>query len=673
MLENQLFKNNPEIKEFEFLEKAVQNQLLSLKAQNQGEFLFSFIYYPSSGYANDIIGYQFGIFGKWRYPIFGEYKDRRLDELFLYLKSLDLQSKSEETRLRILTELRKVYTDYYYSYTSEKKLKEILSELNSIKKRIQETYRKRLALKTDILEVETYISNLNYKIQEVQTEKNTQLAKLKQLTGLNELGSFTPAVFDIGNVYIPALEEILIASKSNRKDILLLNKGKEKLSEAVSHYSKYPEGWFNIHGIYTSENSPFSSQSYSGVAVSVDIRFPTFYLRAKRYIEKEKKLRLKSAEYRIKSRESRISTRIIEVYNILNRNTARAEYFRKRDQYYTESIDTLKSRIKTGLTDKTEGLIKIAFLLNEKANNLLLLSEAERSTYSAYFELLSLAGITELSFSKKKADIFKGVELHTYVWNTDFLGNKTQEEDFIKECKKIGVRTVYLSLNGQQIKNLLKNGYGQDSLARFLKRLKEENINSQLLLGENSWIYEENRGKLIDIIRLYKKFNEKYANLFSALHLDIEPHSLPDWTENREELLKLYLETLKEAKKNAQSAVYADISPQYLKIFLNGRSLTSQVLKITDGINVMAYSTNADYIIAVYSSLKADIEAERKRVIISVSFEDFLPKNQTLFYLSEDRLKEFISRLKNAGISTIAVQNFFYLKKYLFRPEVRKR
>ncbi len=85
-------------------------------------------------------------------------------------------------------------------------------------------------------------------------------------------------------------------------------------------------------------------------------------------------------------------------------------------------------------------------------------------------------------------------------------------------------------------------------VAAWNARLADAGVASYLLLSENTWIFPENRGQLLDLVatRLvaFNASRNDPRERFTGLHLDIEPQALAEWSsltpsERRDRLLLL--------------------------------------------------------------------------------------------------------------------------------------
>ena len=113
-------------------------------------------------------------------------------------------------------------------------------------------------------------------------------------------------------------------------------------------------------------------------------------------------------------------------------------------------------------------------------------------------------------------------------WGTEqVIGNAAKEADVLKFAQAWNIGRFYNCFSEQTS--------AQPGLIRsWNEQVHAAGMSSQLLLGENTWIFPSNRPNLltIHIQRELIEFNAAATNpkqRFDGLHLDIEPHGLPGW------------------------------------------------------------------------------------------------------------------------------------------------
>jgi len=202
-----------------------------------------------------------------------------------------------------------------------------------------------------------------------------------------------------------------------------------------------------------------------------------------------------------------------------------------------------------------------------------------------------------------------------YVWDaSSFLAPETRISS-LQELKAKGFDHFLISFTAEQISNFDKY-YNRMELEDLLSTSKSMGIRADLLLGEPTWLYPEERKDLIRIIERMKKFK------FSGIHLDIEPDSLPGAEGKRENLLGLLIETVKEVKSKTDLNLSVSVHPRYLEGNL-GAILSKGFAGLgLEYLAVMIYTTNQDtavkrirYIMLMHPSLNFRLAQSIERVL----------------------------------------------------------
>ena len=96
------------------------------------------------------------------------------------------------------------------------------------------------------------------------------------------------------------------------------------------------------------------------------------------------------------------------------------------------------------------------------------------------------------------------------------------------------------------------------------------------------------------------QYNFENSAKFHAIHLDIEPHTLPEWHENQNALLHKLIDTIKEVKTLISSSAPSikleiDLPTFYHKVDKND---LKKLIEIADVITIMAYEQKSSQKVA---------------------------------------------------------------------------
>jgi len=683
-LEEKALINNYLIKEKESEIKILKASKEVIRLSRVGDMSFAFLFFPSESYAEKIMGYQYGITGKIRYPLWGEMRDIRYTTQ--NIKALIYEKEAELFKIRqdVLYKLRSAYLDYYVNYHLIKQLENLQYSLKQLKSKIMERYNKGYLIWSDILDVENSLSRINTFLVDAYETKNRALAEIRTIIAQPYLEEFTPVKLreDIKLLSIPSAMELYRFAVDYRKDIELMKNSYSLLKHAYTDEGKpYPRMWISAFGGIVNDAKADWFTFIPGFGLSLDINSPVRISKANRYMVLERKNRAVRKLFRLGMLENSIITDIQTSKSNFEIYREKYVHFKKQTVNIKEKIELLKERSMLGLRDVDDYLKRKLTFLSGYAYAYSLMMMNYRGMVKSYFQLLNSLGVAELPWilnprapglytyspaeRQYQLDKLRGFKFEVYVWKTeDILESKRSINQFITEIASIGLQGIYFSLNGKQIATYLTTT--DNNLSRLLEEAFIRDIEVELLLGENTWIYPANREKLLHIIELAEDFNTKNKYRFHGIHLDIEPHSLPDFHLDTQGIIHLYLETLKQVKEKSTMKVCGDISYRYIEIKVNDKNnLAEEVLKVIDCVNVMLYTTNIERV-KKYASLYRELSKKYKKEIrISLSVERNQPPFISLYSHEIDRLIKILDVLRDRGFTTIAFQNYTDFSSYI--------
>lgn len=239
-------------------------------------------------------------------------------------------------------------------------------------------------------------------------------------------------------------------------------------------------------------------------------------------------------------------------------------------------------------------------------------------------------------------------ERAVWVWEADteaMVRNARVATEVLRFAKRQQVTTLYLYADRYDGHNLLVDDPA--AWRRLLRRLHAAGLRVEALLGSaflhtERYVLPERRQETLDMFRRIFDFNAASATpeeRFEAIHFDIEPHQLPEWDEDRDNLLLEYLDLGRAILDLRQSAgqdlpIGPDIPFWLDSIVLEWegrtRSVAEHVIRLFDFVSLMDYRNTAkgsDGIIA-HAAIELDIAARAgRKVIIGVETGDGeLPK-----------------------------------------------
>jgi len=174
-------------------------------------------------------------------------------------------------------------------------------------------------------------------------------------------------------------------------------------------------------------------------------------------------------------------------------------------------------------------------------------------------------------------------------------------------------------------------------LKDLLSAAERMGIRADLLLGEPTWLYPEKRKDLIRIVEKMKKFS------FKGLHLDIEPDSLPDSENRRQELLGYLKDTVKEVRQASDMKLSLSIHPRYLEGGPDSLSSLDLAGLDLEYISVMIYTTDPEK--AVRRMRDIMIVNTSQYFCLAQSVERVLSPSESYFSSGEGLYRERMERI----------------------------
>jgi hypothetical protein len=155
----------------------------------------------------------------------------------------------------------------------------------------------------------------------------------------------------------------------------------------------------------------------------------------------------------------------------------------------------------------------------------------------------------------------------------------------------------------------------------------------------------------------------KRSGLFERLHLDVEPHGLPDWADQRTALGRGLLAALDHAR-TARMPLDADIPYWFHAVTVDGAKLDVSVIKRVNSITIMSYQRTADLIWKVAATEVAHAAKYKKRAWVGINFGRPDPDGlaATLYGLSSAKTAAIVADVQRnvaatAGAAGIALHD----------------
>lgn len=215
-----------------------------------------------------------------------------------------------------------------------------------------------------------------------------------------------------------------------------------------------------------------------------------------------------------------------------------------------------------------------------------------------------------------------------WVWGTKTrLGKPSGVSSLLESCASAHVNEVYLSVNGGVL--------DEPRLPALMTQLRDAGIRVEALMGDAPWYQPSERPKMTALIDAVGAFNQRNPGGFGGIHLDIEPHQLP---ENRvsHAFLAPLADTLREARAQAAAlgmTTSADL-PRFA--FEEEGALFGQVVarpfvmlyELRDRRSPWLVTTSRGIIDQGYAGISADV---RGRMVVGLRVEDYPADLDSMF------------------------------------------
>ena len=272
---------------------------------------------------------------------------------------------------------------------------------------------------------------------------------------------------------------------------------------------------------------------------------------------------------------------------------------------------------------------------------------------------------------RKARSAARPLDVDLWVWQGRVVHDASERERFFRVVDRLGCRAVYVSLDRRERARLLTPA--NPILTAFLAACKRREIDVQLLLSENTWVFPEKRAVLFKAIARLNAFQDAARDGgFAALHLDVEPHVLPGWKDGTRKpaLARGLVELVRAVRERTALPVHVDVPTWYEKIPCGEADLFHALLDAASGAAIMNYRTSLDGFVRGAETELAAAAKTGRTVVVGVSVE----RNQSekIAFHRWEHLARTVQAARNrwreAGSGTvprIAIQSYRHVKRAL--------
>ncbi len=204
---------------------------------------------------------------------------------------------------------------------------------------------------------------------------------------------------------------------------------------------------------------------------------------------------------------------------------------------------------------------------------------------SAKAEITDLPSIVEeKSVVVDGLNLIRGGERALYIWYKTF--RDFDHSYLLSFLRSKSIKRVYLSHSRKM---------DRERLLSFRKSLDSVGITLEMMLSENSWIYQKRHNKALERIKQLDSMG------IEKIHLDIEPQGVEGWRNNNFALLDDYLSLLKKIDSLYSGEISVALPPFYPSRYY------PQIYQYVDNVTFMIYNKKkSESIIRKLEAVKVD-------------------------------------------------------------------
>lgn len=218
---------------------------------------------------------------------------------------------------------------------------------------------------------------------------------------------------------------------------------------------------------------------------------------------------------------------------------------------------------------------------------------------------------------------------HLFVWSKSWVDRKPEE--VANQIFAWQVDKVYISPSSEAV--------DQNNFQSLVQLLHKKNVEVELLIGKNKWLYSTIEPKIDSLYNLY-------GNLpLSGLHLDIEPHAMEGFKENPNVFFEYYYQRLNEARLacNKHNWNLGASIPLHYELNVLQKISTS-----LDEVVLMAYETKGPE--SILRRSQDEIQTFGNKTNIALRAKDYTTK--------EEMRKDFDALLLGLPSQKISIHDF---------------
>lgn len=597
-------------------------------------------YYPGTGGSSQLAGYDTRMSLGLTVPLFGSQAERNLRLQEIQAEQAIADGEIGDTNKIVLSSLLGHYLVYERGIAMRESLAQIEETLRRKRATLEARVREGESLPADLLQAERDLASVALRIAQNREAMHVALEGMRVDCGDPLLAEFSPKPLSWREIALQSPEPVeLLAARAVQGHAIV--QGLERRIRLLHEQEEetgfvYPRSAFTV-GLVSQSGGAGGSES--GPALSFSMSLPLGASRILR--ERQKAIAGDRDRYHAdlfrKSQEIGAEIRGRHRELLVAQQRAKLAESQWQMTLERERVAILQAK---ELPDFAEPSLLLRALDAEidRLEASLQKNAALSELSGSYYRVLLASG--ETVPTRRSATPHEPVtpmaagsigDLDLWVWDAAMVFDHGERRRFFELAERIGVSGIYLGLDAREADRLWDEEPGQ--LRGFLAECHERGIRVDCLLAENSWAIPGSREGFQELAARLVRFQEggTRATRYDSLHLDVEPHALPEWgrgEESQAALVRGYLSML-EAARGTRMSLVADIPSWYERVKTDEGDLLGSVLRRADGIVVMNYRSEAKRFAAEAAEEVERAEEMGKTVRVGVSAESSLPESQS--------------------------------------------
>jgi hypothetical protein len=215
-----------------------------------------------------------------------------------------------------------------------------------------------------------------------------------------------------------------------------------------------------------------------------------------------------------------------------------------------------------------------------------------------------------------------------WVWKPASFASSGELESLLAFAGKKRIGTLFLSAGTDLLRR-------QPQLyRRLLRRAHAQGITVHALHGEPEWLSPDHRAGAVAFLEALRQYARasRPEERFDAIHLDVEPQSLPEWKAGEHDALAAqyiqFLDWFRDQARPLALPLAVDVPVSFNRIAVDGRPLIAAILARADQMTVMAYKDSAGKVMEASREGLGSADAAGKKLWVGISADPaHLPAN----------------------------------------------